>query len=366
MKLAFRVVDLASIRLDGGTQVRDGLDEDWVRELVALYEEDHEIDPILVVLDPGGSHWLADGFHRLEAQRRLDRHNVKAVVRDGPAATLDMAKMLASAANKNGRPLSDGEKSKAVRLAGSTPEGAKMTVRDLARHCGVSKSHVDRILNEGKIRSHSPCPGGDTSSGGGIRSEASSRGAQRRHQEKWTQIDAKLKADPGRPDIDIARELDVTDFMVRGRRSALGLPKSDSSRWQRHPSKDKAEEILKVHPEWSNDKIAKEAHASAETVSRLRAKHGIAPRRKGPAPKSKPPSAPTRKGGDPREGPVEVLQAHPLPPAAAPSYASSAERDTAKVILDSLRVARGSFKDPSWALLLNQIDEITHVRSPEA
>jgi hypothetical protein len=51
------------------------------------------------------------------------------------------------------------------------------------------------------------------------------------------------------------------------------------------------------------------------------------------------------------------------PPEAPPvTWASTAERDTAKQILEALRVARGSFGDQSWALLMNQINELTKPR----
>jgi len=294
-------------------------------ELAELYDEGHEIEPILVVLDPGGVFWIADGFHRLEAQRRLGRGSVKAIVRDGPAATLDMAKMLAAEANKNGRPLQAGDKRRAVLMARSTLEGAKMGVRELARHCGVTKSYVGEVLAQG-------CPVPDTPSATRNRSEASAKGAANRHATLYMRIDSALQADASRPDTHIAEELGCDSAVVGRRRAALGLPKSDTSKWRQSPSRDAAEQLLREHPEWTNGRIATETKSAPETVSRLREKLGLPRRRRGPVPKVQPPSAPVREG-DPRDA-AEVI---PLRPAAPTSgYSSAASRDTAKAALHAL------------------------------
>jgi len=365
VKLNLRPIEIDSIITNEGTQVREKLDEAWVLELMELYRDEHEIEPILVAIEvkrqDGGTFvdgraWLVDGFHRLEAQRRLGWTTAKATVRAGTNVTLDFARMLAAEANKNGRPLQPGDKRRAVLMARSTSEGAKMGVRELARHCGVAKSYVDRILGDGE------CPLGDTSCRSSNRSEAA---AGPRHAQLHQRAEALLRADPGRTDTSIAVELDCDERVVRNRRRAMGLPKSDPSRWRPAPQRDAAEALLRNHPEWTNAKVAESSGSSPETVARLRDKLGIPSRRRGPAPKDAAPSAPPRKGGDVRDA-AEVLQAHPqAPPPLPPSYASSAERDTAKPILDGLRIARGGFGDVSWNLLLHQIDEIIHVRSPE-
>lgn len=348
MKLAIRAVEIGAIRTDGGTQVREALDEAWIGELSGLYDDGHEIDPILLVLDRAGVHWVADGFHRLEAQRRLGHSTVKAEVRDGPAATLDMAKMLASAANKNGRPLQPGEKRRAILLARSTAEGRAMGVRELARHCGVTKSYVDRILEE-------KCPLGDTA-------VVEHQSAQaRRHAELYARVDEALKTDPSKPSATIAEELTCDAGMVRRRRAALGIPIPSPVEQKQSPATKAVEALLRVDPSRKIADITRETGATSTTIAKARERLGLPPARRGGVSSS--PSAPPRKGGDARDA-AEVLQAHPAghPPAA---YASTAERDTAKIILDSLRTARGAFHGTSWALLLRQMDEIIDVRSTE-
>jgi hypothetical protein len=89
-------------------------------------------------------------------------------------------------------------------------------------------------------------------------------------------------------------------------------------------------------PAASDSEIARKTGVDRKTVAKVRADHE-------PESASPPPS----------------------PPRLTPSYASTAERDTAGAILAALRSARGNFKDPSWSLLLHQMAEIIHVRTPE-
>lgn len=323
MKGNLLALAIDSIRTDGGTQVRDQLDEMWVSELMDLYREGHEIDPVLVVVESQGGEettWLADGFHRVEAQRRIGCSTVKATVRTGPAATLDMAKMLAAAANKNGRPLKAGEKRNAVLMARSTPEGRTMGVRDLARHCGVAAAYVSEILGG------SGCSAPNTVDAAFHPANGHGKTAA-----LWGRIDAALRADTGRPDKEIATELDCHDAVVRRRRAALGLPKSDTTRRRPSPERDKAAELLREHPGWTNKRLAEESGATQETVAKVRARSGMAPSPRGGKRASDAPSAPARKD-DPRDK-AEVIQAHPQP--TPQRFTCSARRDMATVILNS-------------------------------
>ena len=63
-------LDIAVIRLDGGTQPRAGIDqavvEDYANDMAANGDE---FPPVQVVYD-GAEYWLWDGFHRLHARKR--------------------------------------------------------------------------------------------------------------------------------------------------------------------------------------------------------------------------------------------------------------------------------------------------------
>jgi hypothetical protein len=143
-------------------------------------------------------------------------------------------------------------------MALSTSEGKRWGVRELALHCGVSKSWVQDILGgvsgSGQCQSisHTPTP----------------------HKKAvavlWARVEAALRADPGRPDTEIAKEIGCDDDVVRKRRRALDLPKSDASRRKSAPTRDKAAELLRASPERSNRRIAKESGSTPETVAKLR------------------------------------------------------------------------------------------------
>jgi hypothetical protein len=79
-----QLVPLARIEIDHSTQFRRRKDPRHVEELVALRERGVRFtdDPELY-LDDDGSYWVGDGFHRLEADRRLGHERVWASVRPG-------------------------------------------------------------------------------------------------------------------------------------------------------------------------------------------------------------------------------------------------------------------------------------------
>jgi ParB-like chromosome segregation protein Spo0J len=321
VNLSTRTLEIGDIRTDGGTKIRE-LSEEWVTELMALYEEGHAIDPVLVVIDPEGAAWLADGFHRLEAQRRLGWSGIAAETRTGP---LDMAKMYAAAANHHGLQRTPGEKKAAILLALSTAEGKKMGVRELARHCGVSHTYVQNVIAGGVATSCHTCTSTTTPL-----PETHRKGDA----VLWARVDAELRADPNRTTKDIAAKVGCHYRVVAKRREVLGLPftKADAARARPRPAVDKAKAILVEHPDWTNRRIAGESGTTTKTVTELRTRIGIAPSDKRGArspvteivittpPKSRPkaerpeptPSAPPRKGGDVRDG-ADVIQFRPRP-----------------------------------------------------
>ena len=65
-------IALHSIQTDGGTQMRAALNEETVEEYRSYMAENGwgEFDPVVVYYD-GAAYWLADGFHRIEAYRKV-------------------------------------------------------------------------------------------------------------------------------------------------------------------------------------------------------------------------------------------------------------------------------------------------------
>jgi hypothetical protein len=107
---AGNIVDMPidRITVDQRLQMRNGLDEDWVGQMVQKLEEDGDIDQPIVVYRDGETFWLADGFHRVEAYRRAGRTEIEAEIIDGD---FDAAVIHAEKANLNhGKNLSPDER----------------------------------------------------------------------------------------------------------------------------------------------------------------------------------------------------------------------------------------------------------------
>jgi hypothetical protein len=67
---------------DGGAQMRIEMNADTVND----YAEDMvagAVFPAVVVFFDGEDHWLGDGFHRVEAARKIERESIEADVRKG-------------------------------------------------------------------------------------------------------------------------------------------------------------------------------------------------------------------------------------------------------------------------------------------
>jgi hypothetical protein len=133
-------LDIAVIRLDGGTQPRAGIDQ----AVVADYANDMEANgaefpPVQVVYD-GEAYWLWDGFHRLHARKRNGLHTAPAIVRQG---TRRDAVLLSVGANAtHGFRRTNEDKRRAVMALLADEEWGQWSDREIARRCGVSHPFV--------------------------------------------------------------------------------------------------------------------------------------------------------------------------------------------------------------------------------
>ena len=78
-----RSVPLADIQ-DGGAQMRVEMDPGTVRDYADDMADGAPFPPIIIYHD-GKDYWLGDGFHRVEAARKLDRQTIEAEVLEGDA-----------------------------------------------------------------------------------------------------------------------------------------------------------------------------------------------------------------------------------------------------------------------------------------
>ena len=96
-------ISIASVRVDGGTQMRVGISQATVDDYAEHLSEGVEFPPVVVFYD-GSDYWLADGFHRLNAYNKTGFLDVPAEVRSGNR--LEAVRFALKANATNGKPRS--------------------------------------------------------------------------------------------------------------------------------------------------------------------------------------------------------------------------------------------------------------------
>ncbi len=134
MKLAIQLVEE-----NGGTQSRDGVNVEKVREYSEILEQ---LPPIIVFYD-GAKYWLADGFHRLAAAVNVEAKEVDADVRQGTQRDAILFSFAANAAH--GIPRSNADKRRAVERMLGDEEWKTWSDRRIAEACRVSPSFVGTV-----------------------------------------------------------------------------------------------------------------------------------------------------------------------------------------------------------------------------
>lgn len=147
------LINMSVIRLDGDTQMRVKINDDVVAEYAQMMLNGVSFDPI-VVFNDGRSLWLADGFHRYMATRRLDGSQIHATIKMG---SLEDAKLYAFAANGHrGESLTKEDIKNIVEKMENHPVTKNWTVKQIARHIGKSEATVYRLKR--KARSYPTAP----------------------------------------------------------------------------------------------------------------------------------------------------------------------------------------------------------------
>lgn len=136
-------VRLDEIAFDAGTQIRAAIDERVVQHYADLMSEGVTF-PAIVLFHDGNHYYLADGFHRGLAAKRIGFKDFNADVRFG---TKTEALWFALGANKtNGHQMTPADKKHAILLALKTwPERSQ---REIAEQVGCSKTWVQNMKAE--------------------------------------------------------------------------------------------------------------------------------------------------------------------------------------------------------------------------
>ena len=134
-----RSIEIAKLRLDGGTQPRADLNRETVDEYADAMKGGQEFPPV-VVFNDGSAHWLADGFHRVNAAKLAGRAMIDADIRQG---TRRDAVLFACGANHgHGLRRTNADKRRAVETLLRDEEWARWSDREIARRCAVSNNFV--------------------------------------------------------------------------------------------------------------------------------------------------------------------------------------------------------------------------------
>ena len=144
-----RDTNLTIIRLDdirdGGAQMRIEMSE----ETVADYAEEMvsgTVFPAVVVYFDGAEHWLADGYHRVEATRKIGRDTIQAEIRYGTGRDALLHGIGANASHGLRRTQAD--KRRAVVAILADKEWARWSDRKIAKVAKVDHKTVGRIRRE--------------------------------------------------------------------------------------------------------------------------------------------------------------------------------------------------------------------------
>lgn len=140
-----QVFPLASIRIDGDTQIRIGTNPDVVQGYAQDMLEGDAFPPIVVYYD-GTHYWLSDGFHRYLAAQQIGWEEILTEVREGSCR--DALLNAASANRKHGLSLSNKDKRRIVTMLLDDPEWSQWSDREIARRCGVSHMFVSNVRKE--------------------------------------------------------------------------------------------------------------------------------------------------------------------------------------------------------------------------
>jgi len=139
-----RSIALADIK-DGGAQMRVEMKPDVVREYADDMGAGAVLPPVVVYHD-GTNYWLGDGFHRVEAARKLDRESIDAEVREGDERQAILHGVGSNASHGLRRTQAD--KRRAIERLLRDEEWSKWSNRRIAKAARVDHKTVDKVRRE--------------------------------------------------------------------------------------------------------------------------------------------------------------------------------------------------------------------------
>ena len=135
-----RLVPLNQIDIYGGTQTRAATNDEAIDSYAEAMEGGAEFPPVIAYFD-GTKYWLADGFHRYLANKRLERQEILAEVHEGSRGDALICALGANA--ENGLYRTNADKRSSVEIA--LEEWPDKSNAYLAEICKVSVEFVRKV-----------------------------------------------------------------------------------------------------------------------------------------------------------------------------------------------------------------------------
>ena len=130
---------------DGGAQMRVEMSDqtiaDYAEELIA-----GTVFPPVIVYYDGEAYWLADGFHRVEAARKVERETIEAEIREGSDRDAILHGIGANA--RHGLRRTQADKRHAVEALLRDPGWSKWSDRHIGKVANVDHKTVGKIRRE--------------------------------------------------------------------------------------------------------------------------------------------------------------------------------------------------------------------------
>lgn len=136
---------LVTIRTDGQTQSRAGMNFEVVREYAERMREG-DVFPLPDVYHDGSHYWLADGFHRVEANRLNQAQRVSVRLFQGTRRDALLHSIRSN--TTHGLQRNEADKRMVVLLLLQDDEWGLKSNYELARYCLISAPFVRKIKNE--------------------------------------------------------------------------------------------------------------------------------------------------------------------------------------------------------------------------
>ncbi len=136
-------IKIKQIRIDGGTQIREKINQRTVEEYAEDMKQGASFPPIIVFRDEDGENWLSDGFLRVLAAAMANKNEILAEVHQG---SLRDAILYSCGANAtHGLRRSNKDKRNSVLRLLTDSEWTKFSNNQIAKTCGVSHTFVNKI-----------------------------------------------------------------------------------------------------------------------------------------------------------------------------------------------------------------------------